>query len=282
VSDAPIARFEIGEYYSPMYDTRELAEQRHRLWPAQPREVVGIDWNEARQIELCRDVFAQQSHTAFPVDDVEPDGALYFTNNDQYPPLDAWLLAGIMRHLRPQKMVEVGCGFSTLVGAQVNRESFQAQIDLVCIEPYPRSFLLAGIEGVSEIRIEKVQETPLSIFESLGKNDILFIDTSHTVKTGGDVVWIFQEILPRLAPGVVVHIHDFFVPGEYPESWVLEGWGWNETYLVRSFLTFNNAFEILWATQYMLANHLDELLSTFPELGRCLTQGGASLWIRRG
>lgn len=115
----------------------------------------------------------------------------------------------------------------------------------------------------------------------LEKDDILFIDTSHTVKTGGDVTWIFHEVVPRLAPGVLVHIHDMFLPGEYPEPWVMEGWGWNEAYLVRSFLTFNNAFEIIWGTVYMIMNHHDDVLAAFPGVLRYLTSGGGSLWIRR-
>jgi hypothetical protein len=278
VTDTPVMRFGIGEFYSSMYDTRELAEQRQRLWPAVPRETVGIDWRDASQLTLCRDIFASQPHFAFR-ENAGDDPTEYFANNDQYPPLDAWLLENFVRHLRPRRIIEVGCGFSTLVSARVNRDDFGSKIELTCIEPYPRPFLLEDIEGISEVRVEKIQDAPLSLFEGLEKDDILFIDTSHTVKTGGDVTWIVHEILPRLAPGVVVHIHDFYLPGEYPELWVLEGWGWNETYLVRAFLTFNNAFEIMWGTIYMLLNHYGDVLAAFPGFERYM--GGASLWIRR-
>jgi len=274
-------RFAIGEYYSPMYDTREIAEERGKLWPASPREVVGIDWREREQLALCREVFARQTHFTFR-EDAPGDPSEYFIKNGQYPPLDAWLLEGIIRHFRPKAMVEVGCGFSTLVSARVNREYFDAQISLTCIEPYPRPFLTDGsVEGVGGLRVEKIQDTPLALFEQLGRGDILFVDTSHTVKTGGDVTWIFHEILPRLAPGVIVHIHDFFLPGEYPEPWVLEGWGWNETYLVRSFLTFNDAFEIIWGTAFMLMKHVEDVLAAFPKFQQYRAMAGASLWIRR-
>jgi predicted O-methyltransferase YrrM len=263
-----------------MYDSRELAEQRQRLWPAVPRETIGIDWREAAQLALCRDVFARQTHFLFQEDAVE-GLTEYFVTNGQYPPLDAWILEGLMRYVKPRHMIEVGCGFSTLVSARVNREYFDSQISLTCIEPYPRPFLSEGIAGIAGVRVEKIQDTPLALFETLEKDDILFIDTSHTVKTGGDVTWIFHEIVPRLAPGVIMHIHDFFLPGEYPEPWVLEGWGWNETYLVRSFLTFNDVFEVIWGTQYMLINHRDDLVTAFPNFQRYLAMGGASLWIRR-
>ena len=75
----------------------------------------------------------------------------------------------------------------------------------------------------------------MSLFETLEADDVLFIDSSHVVKTGSDTNWEYLEILPRLAPGVVVHIHDIFLPRDYPKKWVMEGWGWNEQYLVQPF-----------------------------------------------
>jgi hypothetical protein len=280
VSGDPVVRFDVGEYYSPMYDTRELIGQRQRLWPPVPRETIGIDWGDARQLEICRDVFAEQTHFDFP-EQASDDPTEYFVANGQYPPLDAWVLEGLIRHLKPRRMIEVGCGFSTLVSARANREHFDSRIDLTCVEPYPRPFLLDGVPGISGLLVEKVQDAPLSLFEELEKDDILFIDTSHTVKTGGDVTWIFHEILPRLAPGVNIHVHDSFLPGEYPERWVMEGWGWNEAYLLRSFLTFNYAFEIVWGAVYMLIEHRDAVLAAFPDFQRYLAMGGASLWMRR-
>jgi predicted O-methyltransferase YrrM len=279
-SSGPIVRFADGEYYSPMYDTRELAARKEQLWPAVPRATVGIDWRASAQLSFCRDVFAQQSHFEFPFDATE-NATEYFAYNGMYPPLDAWILENMIRHYRPARMIEIGCGYSTLVSARVNREVFDSQIHLSCIEPYPRPFLTDGVVGVNEVLIQKIQDVPLDYFERLMQNDILFIDTSHTVKTGGDVTWMFHEILPRLAPGVLVHIHDFYLPGEYPESWVLEGWGWNETYLVQSFLMFNDVFEILWGSLYMLYKYPNEVKAAFPNLQRYTDQGTGSLWIRR-
>ncbi len=96
------------------------------------------------------------------------------------------------------------------------------------------------------------------MFETLGDGDVLFIDTSHTVKTGNDVVWIYHEIVPRLRRGVVVPVHDVLLTGDYPETWVFQGRGWNEGYLVRSFLAYNDSFEITWGTQFMLQRHPTE------------------------
>ncbi len=275
----PVNRFPIGHYYSPMYDTRELAQRREQIWGAGARDTPGIDWRDEAQLSLCRELFAAQQKLEF-VDDPSEDPTVYHAGNDQYPPLDAWVLAGLLEHLQPTRMIEIGSGFSTLVSARVNRERLHGQLELTCIEPYPREFLTVGIPGVSELRVEKIQDTPLEVFDRLGDRDVLFIDTAHTVKTGGDVVWIFQEIVPRLAPGVHVHIHDVFAPGEYPEDWVMQGWGWNESYLIRAFLQFNSAFEIVWGQQYMLFHHWDELHRAFPALSR-YQASGAALWIRR-
>ena len=93
--------------------------------------------------------------------------------------------------------------------------------------------------------------------------------------------WIFGEILPRLAPGVVVHVHDVFLPGDYPSQWVLEGWGWNEVYLVRAFLAFNAGFQVLAGAQYMLQRHRESVLKAFPEYAAHEHRGGAALWIQR-
>jgi predicted O-methyltransferase YrrM len=276
-------RFPPGHFYSPLPDTRELgAEPRHsEVWPATPRETPGIDWRGEAQVALCREVFAKQERLEFPAEPAGPHD--YFTGNDQFAAFDAWILEAFLRHLRPQRMIEVGSGYSTLLSARVNREYLDGAMQFTCIEPYPREFLVEGVPGVSQLRIEKVQQTPLAVFEALGENDVLFIDTSHVAKTGSDVVWLYQEVVPRLRPGVVVHIHDLFAPGEYPEMWVLDGWGWNELYVVRAFLAFNSAFRVELGAQYLLKHHRDVVREAFPGMNeeRYAHPGGGSLWIRR-
>jgi SAM-dependent methyltransferase len=276
----PPVRFPAGHYYSPMYDARELSDRRERIWPIAPRDTPDIDWREKAQLELCERVFAAQEPLTLRRH-VSVDPTEYWADNDQYPALDAWVLAALIRHVRPARMIEVGSGFSSLVTARVNREERANELRFTCIEPYPRQFLRDGVPGITDLRVEPIQDTPLELFAELGENDILFIDTSHTVKTGGDVPWIFHEIVPRLAQGVLVHVHDIFLPGDYPEQWVMDGWGWNEVYLVRSFLSYNQAFDVVWGTQYMLQRHPDALLRAFPGQSEYPDRGGAALWLRR-
>ena len=276
----PPVRFPVGHYYSPMYDARELQHDRALIWPSKPRSTPDIEWREAEQVTLCTEVFAAQSPLNLRRTQSE-DPTEYWADNDQYPALDAWVLSALLRHLRPARMIEVGSGFSSLVTARINREELEGQLEFTCIEPFPRPFLQAGVPGISSLRVERIQETPLELFEQLESGDVLFIDTSHTVKTGGDVPWIFGEVIPRLSLGVHIHIHDIFLPGDYPEPWVREGWGWNEIYLVRSFLSYNSAFEVIWGTQYMLQNHSEAILSAFPGQREYEDRAGAALWLRR-
>jgi predicted O-methyltransferase YrrM len=275
-------RFAAGHYYSPLVDPAELLlePRRSQIWPSEPRATPGVDWREHEQIALCREVFARQERLIFR-DDASDDATEYHAQNGQYPALDAWLLEAMLGWLRPRRMIEIGSGFSSLVTARVNRELLDRTMHFTCIEPYPRGFLTAGVDGISDLIVAKVQDVPLETFAELGSGDVLFIDTSHTVKTGGDVTWIFHEIVPRLAPGVVIHVHDAFLPGDYPQAWVLAGWGWNETYLLQSFLTFNSAFEILVGAQYLSQLHPDVIAEAFPAWPTESDQGGAALWLRR-
>jgi len=142
-------------------------------------------------------------------------------------------------------------------------------------------FLTPDLPGITDLIKRQVQNLPLSTFERLDAGDILFVDTSHTVKTGGDVTWIYNQILPRLRPGVVVHLHDIFLPRDYPKEWVSDGWGWNEQYLVQSFLVFNRGYEILAGSSFLLDQHRAELTRAFPDLPQYADRGGSALWIRR-
>jgi predicted O-methyltransferase YrrM len=280
--DQPPVRFPPGHYYSAMYDARELVREpaRSRIWPPVPYEQPGIDWNADGQRSLLRDVLAGQERLALRADG-DPEDGEYYVANGQYPPLDAWILEGILRHLRPNAMIEVGCGFSSLITARVNREHLDRRLRFTCIEPYPRGFLQRGVDGIGELLVEKVEDVALERFEALEAGDVLFIDTSHAVRTGGDVVWLFGRVLPRLRPGVVVHIHDVFLPGDYPEHWVREGWGWNENYLVEAFLQFNRGYEVLLGAQWALHHALADVELACPGFADSTEKGGGALWLRR-
>ena len=129
--------------------------------------------------------------------------------------------------------------------------------------------------------MEEIQQTPLELFDELDEGDVLFIDSSHTVKTGGDVPWLFEEVIPRLSPGVVVHVHDAFLPGNYPPYWVFEGRGWNEIHLLHAFLSFNSEFRIMLGVHYLACFRPKALIGAFDQLAELNVYDGGSLWFRR-
>jgi hypothetical protein len=124
----------------------------------------------------------------------------------------------------------------------------------------------------------RVQDVDLSTFDALEANDILFIDSTHVSKIGSDVNYMFFEVLPPLKPGVLIHVHNIFYPFEFPEVWALQGHAWNEAYLLRAFLQFNQRFQIVLFANYLVNFHLDELLKLLP---KCAGNLGGNIWIRR-
>src|SRR5690606_1476141 len=150
----------------------------------------------------------------------------------QFPPHDAHALYTLLRLVRPKQIVEVGSGWSTTVTLAAIADG-SLDTSVTCIEPYPRPFLreLASGPVGPTLREERLETAPLEVFEALGSGDVCFIDSSHVAKTGSDVVHAMLTVIPRLAPGVIVHVHDIFIPEDYPEGWVRSGFNWNEQYL---------------------------------------------------
>jgi hypothetical protein len=215
----------------------------------------------------------------YPVEAADADGG-YYCANGLYPALDAEFLFAALCHFRPARTIEVGSGFSTLVMADANRRMLGGAMELTCIEPWPRDFLVRGVPGVSRLITSRLEETDPALFDTLADGDLLFIDSSHVCKTGSDVHRLFFDLLPRLRPGVLVHLHDIFLPDEYPREWVLdEGRSWNEQYVLHAFLQFNTAWQVVWSAYHMFTRHGDAVASVFPRA--CSLGAGGSFWIRR-
>ncbi|QBB69633.1 class I SAM-dependent methyltransferase [Pseudolysobacter antarcticus] len=202
--DQIVAAHANGHFYSPIVNPSEIAAQTDRIWPVEPK-VLGIDFNDASHEQILNEVFPR--HIAaydYPeLLDESPDLTQFYTQNSQFSWLDARTLFVLLLEWKPKRFVEVGSGFSTLLAADVNRRHLDNSIDITCIEPYPREFLRQGIPGISKLLEQKVQDVPLAEFEKLQAGDILFIDSSHVAKTGSDVNYLYFEVLPRLAAGVI-------------------------------------------------------------------------------
>ena len=261
-------------FYSPIPDTRMLHED---LWE-QASELPGVGMNDDVQLRLLREAFPEfrDEYETIPF---EPSGAPheFFFNNGMFSGTDALALYCMVRHFRPGLVIEVGSGFSSLLSAQALRKNGRGE--LVCIEPYPSPPLVDGFPGLTTLIAERVQDVDPQLFDRLGEHDILFIDSSHVVQIGGDVNHLFLEVIPRIKPGVLVHVHDVYLPHEYRKKWVLEELRfWSEQYILRAFLAFNSEFEVLLCNSYLRDRYLEELMNAFP---RSPWWGGGSFWMRR-
>ena len=147
--------------------------------------------------------------------------------------------------LRPSQVIEVGSGYTSAMLLDLNEIYMDKSMTLTFIEPYPEKLkeLLKPDDDIKLLQ-QRLQDVPMEFFETLYSGDVLFIDSIHVSKEGSDVYYRFFEILPKLRRGVVVHLHDIFYPFTYPHDWVVNGRVWNETYLLRAFLQYNNDFEI--------------------------------------
>jgi predicted O-methyltransferase YrrM len=188
------------------------------------------------------------------------------------------VLYSLVRTLRPASIVECGSGFSTRLMRRAITEGGTGT-RLSAIDPSPRVDVDRDADEHLAHRVEELDAAALT--ETLRARDILFIDSSHRVTTGGDVPFLFLEVLPRVQPGVYVHVHDIFLPYDYPQEWVVDRqWGWTEQYLVQAFLAFNPAFEIVWPSYYMFRHQGDEVARRLGAIARS-AMAPASLWLRR-
>jgi Methyltransferase domain len=164
--------------------------------------------------------------------------------------------------------------------AQACRENAAAgdPARLRAFDPFPTA-IDDRLPGLAELGRTKAQEVPPEVFSELAAGDVLFVDTTHTVKIGSDVNHIFLRVLPLLAEGVLVHVHDIFLPYEYPRFF-LEDYAlyWAEQYLLQAFLAYSSDFEVLCGVHALARECGDRMVATgFLDAGAT----GSSFWLRR-
>jgi methyltransferase family protein len=232
-------------------------------------DCVGIDWNataiDAGLIALER---RQHEYALFPK---AVEGAAYGYDNPYFSLVDAAVTHTFVRERRFSVIVEVGSGFSSRVlrgGLDQNGSG-----SLVSIDPVPRSSVL----GIAHEHMSvPVQSLPLSYFKALPEDALLFIDSSHKATYGSDVVFLLLSVLPILRPGVMVHVHDIFLPEEYPSAW--HDWAYSEQYVLHGLLAFSSVFSVVWPGHYVALTRPRVLARFFPEE---LIGLHCSFWIQR-
>jgi Methyltransferase domain len=266
-----------GHYYSPIVNVEELRADAARIFD-RSRRPAGVDLNEAGQLALLP--ILRSLARDLPFQETKKDGLLYYFQNPSYGHGDAVVLACMIRHLRPRRILEFGCGFSSCVILDVNRLFFGGEIECTFVDPYPQLLrdLLAGYAGGGRIMESRAQDIDLDIVRSLEKDDILFIDSTHVSKGGSDVNFHFFETFPTLQAGVFIHVHDVAYPFEYPEAWFLdENRSWNESYLLRAFLMYNSFYRIEFFNHFLACVYPD-LAKTIPWFER---NCGGAIWLRK-
>jgi predicted O-methyltransferase YrrM len=262
-------------YYDPLFDPRDLSAPLEA-----ERRLPGIDWNVEEQLVRLRNMNYVDELKEFLTPKTSGPRAFSF-DNDSFLSGDADYLYSFVRSRKPRRIVEIGCGNSTLLMAaaiEKNRtEDGTYSCSHICVEPYENAWL--DELNVTVIR-ERVERLDLQIFVDLQKDDLLFIDSSHIIRPCGDVVFELLEVLPRLDSGVYVHVHDIFSPRNYLPEWLnVMGYLWNEQYLLEAFLSQNTKYRIVGALNYLHHNHYADLESICARYDRSREPG--SFYIQR-
>jgi len=271
--------FPPGHYFSPIPPWADLKRDAGRIFANGTREIPGVDLREPEQLELLKEFtryYADQPFTA-----QKKAGNRYYFENPAYSYSDAILLHCMLRHLRPKRLIEVGSGYSSCAILDTRERFLGGELEVTFVEPYPELlYSLVREEDKKQLHVlpSRLQEVDLELFDSLEKNDILFIDSTHVVRTDSDVNRVFFEILPRLKSGVRIQIHDAFFPFEYPQKWIFDGVAWSELYLLRAFLQYNSRFRVVLMNTYMEQFHESFFRESMP---LCLKNRGGSIWIER-
>lgn len=201
-------------------------------------------------------------------------------DNRMYDRVEADVLYAIVRRQRPRRIIELGSGFSSLIIAAAARRNIEEGADVVYTahDPYARDFIRSGVEPLT-LKLESAADVRVATFEALQAGDVLFVDTTHTVKLASEVNHVILDVLPTLAPGVIVHVHDVFLPFEYPKEFFENRLYWAEQYMLQAFLSQNSCWEILLPL-YSLARdrpgELAKLVASFQP-----GVGPGAFWIRR-
>jgi len=266
-------------YYEPVPDFREMTPERlgrRRFSPA-------IDFAIEHQKQLAGRL-AQAFGDEIAKLAAEPEPIGFDFRNQWFSDLDASIYYSLIRDLRPKRVVEIGAGFSSRIAdkALSRNRSEGHPGELTCIEPYPSPRLT---EAKLKFRLveTRVEDLDIDFFSCLESGDILLIDSSHVVKFGSDVCREFLEILPRLKAGVWVHVHDIFIPYEYPTDWLVNHrLCFNEQYLLEAFLEYNNAFSVQLANHWLRRENLDLVSKLIPRKNLEMNdQVIGSFWMRK-
>jgi len=262
-------------YDSPL----PLMEEIDAAKLARPRDLPGIDLRVPAALRLMEELHPfSRELDEIPYD--RDDSGGYWFNNKTFTDFDAAVLYGMIRRIKPKRYIELGCGFSSLISSRALRRNHEdgTVCEAIYSDPQPRVDL-QGKLTYGRLLQKRVQEIPMEMFGQLREGDILFIDTSHVLKIQSDVEHELLRILPSLASGVWIHIHDIWTPYDYPNEWIFRPLrlSCNEQYAVECLLSGGNRYQVEIPLHLLFREHREAMLRFFPR-GREQAQ---SIWLRK-
>lgn len=277
-----------ADYYSPLPDWDQLITNRDR-WN-KPSQFKAIGYDVPSMARLASECF----HTA--ANDNIPHVLDLLEYGEGYHQVDAHILYGLLRKLKPKRYVEIGGGMSTYFANMARRHyRDEVQTHITTYEPFP----YPGLPKIENVELKRIvgQDIPLHEFDELESGDVLFVDSSHVVKIDGEVNYIILEILPRLKKGVWIHFHDIPFPYNFPypaEFWILdrevktlkeyrEPMYWTEPMLLQAFLMYNSSFSIELSIG-LLRYHRPDFIQNYFKASRGQADNihtASSIWIRK-
>lgn len=263
-------------YYQPIIKENMLPKNYQQIeYP-----LIGIDLVVQSQLALLHKFHYNSELEAISLNETQ-DYQPYYRNR-YFGIGDGEILYSIVRHYKPNRIIEIGSGYSTrfiLRAAEKNKSESGASTEIICVEPFENKWLEEL--GVTVIR-KRVEQIELSFFKKLSENDILFIDSSHVIRTHGDVVFEYLSIIPSLPKGVIVHAHDIFLPKGYPLSEITEcKFFWNEQYLLQALLSYPSRYKTLLSLNYLSNHHRSDLEKCCPIFQRETEEHGpSSFWFQ--
>lgn len=265
-------------HYESPYPTLQEVEF-HNLYISETEKYMNINLHIPEQLDFLKIIKKEIGNV---LDDNIHENLVKtrFQSNSFFDGNDAVLLYVMLMNYRPKRIIEIGSGYSTCIMLDVNEFKLNETMNIKCIEPYPERLFSRIRENEERLEVRKnmIQMCPLEEFRELEKNDILFIDSSHVTKSGGDIPYEYFNILPQLQSGVIIHIHDIFYPFVYPENWIKQGRAYTEAYVLRALLENNDDYEILFWNDMMQKKYSGQYKSVLPDQSKFW---GCSLWLRK-
>ena len=271
--------FPQGHFYSVMPDKADMTKHYEKINELRMIENVrddslnGIKLNLSNQKELVEHL---ENNYADDLESYVKSNAASkrFPPNGMYSCMDAGFLYYMMRDLKPNNIIEIGCGFSSALMMDVNELYFDNLNMLLKVDDFKS-------DKITALKM-KTQELDINLFNKLERDDILFLDTTHVTKAGSDVNFLLFEVLPTLKSGVHIHFHDIFYPFETPEIWINNGYYWNENFILRAFLQNNDQYKIkIFSDLAINICKFNKRTILYHPYGIGTQYGGASLWLEK-